>query len=224
MNVNRISLLALLVAVPLIGLGCDFGPPTAPVTPLAKDQVKGVLNCQAVIKAAGQIFVKTKLDNLEDCLDDVLATEVKFENKLISTKEHDEELAENRRSCTNHFTLIGRASTNLVNAIHGACDPVGTIIASTSGYDPLEFGFQGLDFTSVNDVVAAVCQSKEAAVDAMVAVEVPRMGSLLDVLGPDFESNGSTETSEGNSESSEEDFPKIQLDEGCYSSTLPLAG
>jgi hypothetical protein len=221
MKAKRIWLVALLVLSPLLGLGCDFGPPTAPDTPLTKDKVKGVLACQAVIKAAGQIFVKTKLDNLEDCLDDVLETEVRFENKLISQDEHDEELAENRRSCTNHFTLIGRASTNLVNAIHGACDPVGAIIASSSGYDPLEFGFQGLDFTSVNQVVAAVCQAKEAAVDAMVAAEVPRMGSLLDVLGPDFEVNGSTETpkDEGTSESLETDFPKIPLDEGCNSSS-----
>jgi hypothetical protein len=123
MKVNRISLVALLVVVPVLGLGCDFGPPTPPVKPLTESQLKGVIECQETIKKDGAEFVSDKLKNLEECLDDVLKLQLKSENGKISPADYIEGLAEVRSECSEKYNEIGQASADFVKGVIRSCTP-----------------------------------------------------------------------------------------------------
>jgi hypothetical protein len=209
MKVNRISLAALLVVVPVLCLGCDFGPPTPPVTPLTESQLKGVIECQETIKKDGAEFISDKLKNLEECLDDVLKLQLKSENGKISPADYTEGLSEVRSECSEKYKEIGQASTEFVNGVIRSCKPVASIILPTTGYDPLEFGYQGAKFSDVTHLAGGLCGEKEPGVDFLVAVEVPRMGDLLDTLGDSFH------TSIGGTP--DEEIPTIPLDSRCTS-------
>ena len=214
MKVKRISLVALLVVSPLLGLGCDFGPPGTPGKPLTESQLEGVIECQETIKKDGAEFISDKLKNLEECLDDVLKLQLKSENGKISPADYTEGLAEVRSECSEKYKEIGEASTDFVNGVIRSCTPVASIILPATGYDPLEFGHQGVGFRSVTNLAGRLCGEKEAFVDAVVAAEVPRMGNLLDTLGESFETVINSESTP------EEVIPNIPLDSRCTSPVL----
>jgi hypothetical protein len=123
MKVKRISLVALLVVSPLLGLGCDFGPPGTPGKPLTESQLEGVIECQETIKKDGAEFVSDKLKNLEECLDDVLKLQLKSENGKISPADYIEGLAEVRSECSEKYNEIGQASADFVKGVIRSCTP-----------------------------------------------------------------------------------------------------
>jgi hypothetical protein len=204
------------VALSLISFGCNFGPPTPPVTPLTYTQVREVESCQATIKAAGRNFVETKLNNVEECLDNVLEIQLQYENGLISQYLYNHQLALTRYQCAQSFQQVGYASTELINNIIQVCGPISSIILPGSGYDPLQLdalasesdnGPEG--FTNITQYAGNVCGIKELAVDAMIGYQVPRMANLLLILDNNTGQFAITE------DSGEFVFPNIPLDSRC---------
>ncbi len=236
---NSRILTASICAIMLTVFGCDLGPPQvpppqegnpqaalkAPSAPLTARQIQGVLKCQETIKREGAEFVRFKEEKLNECLDEVLELQLPFENGQIDSAHYNSELTGIRRDCGSRFEQIGAASTNLVNGIVDACGPVQSLILPNSGYDPLQFGAltRSMRIVLVADatgLAGRLCGAKELLVDALVAIQVPRLVGLLKILdngtgqfaisGPPSSSLSLTPT-----------IPNIPLDSRCIYPSLP---
>ena len=186
---RKTSLAVLLVAI-ILAVG--FLIPSdvfADLTNLTKPEVLAVEQCQKTIKNQGRNFVDKKLELVEECLNLVLKSQLRYENGKISETEFNSEVAIAQSICANKFTKIGEASTTLVNSIIAACE-VADASSVFTYQDPL--GFQSLasnlyiSIDTPTQLAGAICKEKEAIVDVAVFTQVPRMGELLTILGSDF--------------------------------------
>jgi hypothetical protein len=239
--ISRISM-ALICTTMLIVFGCDMGPPqvqppqgrqqpqalAAPAPAgmaLPADQVHAVDSCQQMIMYWGEQFTSLKEKYLDSCLYEVLDTQVRFETGQIQSTQYNQELSKERRDCSQWFKQIGQGSTSLVNGIVKACGPVESLILPNSGYDPLQFGaltraeniFLVADATGL---AGRICGAKEIFVDASVAIQVPRMVGLLNILD-----NGTGQFATSGPPSSllglNPTIPNIPLDTRCIFPSLP---
>ena len=186
---RKTSLAVLLVAI-ILAVG--FLIPSdvfADLTNLTKPEVLAVEDCQKAIKNQGRKFVDKKLELVEECLNLVLKSQLRYENGKISETEFNSEVAIAQTICGKKFTKIGEASTTLVNSIIAACE-VADASSVFTYTDPL--GFQALanilciSIDTPTQLAGAICKEKEAIVDVAVFTQVPRMGELLTTLGSDF--------------------------------------
>jgi hypothetical protein len=241
--ITRISM-ALMCAVMLVVFGCDFGAPQVPppsgngdssqalfavppvtATSLNSTQVGEVLSCQQAIMYWGEQFTGLKEKYLDDCLYEALDTQVRFETGQITSTQYNQELSKERRDCSQWFTQIGQGSTSLVNGIVNACGPVQSLILPDSGYDALQFGALTRDqkivlVADATGLAGRICGAKELFVDALVALQVPRMVGLLKVLDNgtgQFAISGPPSTLLGLTPT----LPNIPLDTRCTLPSLP---
>lgn len=241
--ISRIST-AMVCASLLMVLGCDFGTPqvgppegqppgeapanaalAAPPPALTADQIKAVLNCQATIKSEGAEFTDFKEKNLDECLDEVLELQLPFENGQLDSAHYNAGLAKTRDDCAHRFNKIGAASSKLVDKIVAACTPVQSLILPFSGYDPLQFGALTRSESIVlvaeaTGLAGRICGAKELFVDALVALQAPRMAGLLKILD-----NGTGQFAISGPPSSilgvPPTIPNIPLDSRCTFPALP---
>jgi hypothetical protein len=237
--ISRISM-ALICAAMLILFGCDFGPPQVPppqggssqaasvavlATALRADQAHAVVGCEQTIMFWGEQFVGLKEKDLDKCLNEALDTQIRFETGQIQSTQYNQELSKERHDCSQWFKEIGQASTSLINGIVGACGPVQSLILPNSGYDPLQFGAltRSENIVLVADatgLAGRICGAKELFVDALVALQVPRMVGLLNILD-----NGTGQFAISGPSSSllglNPTIPNIQLDTRCTFPSLP---
>lgn len=238
--ISRISM-ALICMTMLIAFGCDLGPPqvqppqggdqlqnlAAPAPAamaLPADQVHAVDSCQQMIMYWGEQFTSLKEKDLDSCLYEALDTQVRFETGQIQSTQYNQELSKERRDCSQWFKQIGQGSTSLVNGIIKACGPVQSLILPNSGYDPLQFGAltRSENIVLVADatgLAGRICGAKELFVDASVAIQVPRMVGLLNILD-----NGTGQFAIPGPASSLlpiSTIPNIQLDSRCTFPALP---
>ena len=238
--ISRISM-ALICTAMLILFGCDFGPPqvsppegqeqpqtlaaAANVMALPADQVHAVDACEQTIMYWGEQFTSLKEKYLDSCLYEALDTQVRFETGQIQSTQYNQELSKERHDCSQWFKQIGQGSTNLVNGIVGACGPVQNLILPNSGYDPLQFGAltRSENIVLVADatgLAGRICGAKEIFVDASVALQVPRMVGLLNILD-----NGTGQFAISGPSSSllglNPTIPNIPLDSRCIFPSLP---
>ena len=205
----------------MTAIGCAVDPPPPPDPPFSQEEVKGLLACQTEIKKQGREFLNTKVKNLEECADDMLEIQLSLESQLITEDEFNAQLPAVRTKCQKKFAKVTSASTKLVDKIIAACEPVEDVLLGSD--DPLLFqGLLGVvsssgEFCSVEQIAGWVCTMKELAADFAVSVEVPRLHSLLETLGPDFLDD------EIGSPGGPIFLPNIPLDDRCllFSSPLP---
>jgi hypothetical protein len=242
--IPRISM-AMICASMLIIFGCDSGttlpPPTQPPsgmpevssraaaatpTSLSASQIAAVFNFQKIIEFEGAQFTRFKEDTLNQCLDQVLELQLRFENGQLDAAHYNAQLSQTRSECAQQFHAIGVASTGLVNNIVAACRPVQSLILPYSGYDPLELGalVRSEGFTLVADatgLAGSICGAKELFVDALVSNQMPRMAGLLKILDNgtgQFAVPGPTSAAFGIGVTT---IPNIPLDSRCIFPSLP---
>lgn len=170
--------------------GCELDPdPSLSAPGLSRGQVRGVTNCQHTIKTSSLAFYSTKLANLMECADKLLAIQVQFENGLLTESQFNKAVAKAQEDCARNFLLISIASKNLANEIIGNCRPVEDIIISS--YDPLQFVALGALFSSetsgtfpliqsVEDIIPYTCGGGEIWMDLALWFDVPRYPRLFD--------------------------------------------
>ena len=190
---------------------------------LPADQVQAVDSCQQMIMYWGEQFTSLKQKYLDSCLYEALDTQVRFETGQIQSTQYNQELSKERRDCSQWFKQIGQGSTSLVNGIVKACGPVESLILPNSGYDPLQFGA----LTRAENIWSPMqrigrenCGAEEIFVDASVAIQVPRMVGLLNILD-----NGTGQFATSGPPSSllglNPTIPNIPLDTRCIFPSLP---
>jgi hypothetical protein len=171
-----------------------FPPPLAPVPPLVSRQVREVLRCQESITKSGQKFVKTQSAEVEACALDILYLRLLYENDLVSGEEYDEQLDRIRDKCDARFRRVEKSSSQFVDAVIDACDPIADLILDD--YDSLRFELLedvvddeiggAVDFSSVPLLAGSLCGLKSLFVQQLIAFQIPRALELFSHLGADY--------------------------------------
>lgn len=203
--------------------GCAFFPPVPPAVPLTQTQITQVENCQKGVTAAGRAFVNTKLLKLEACVQEVLRWRLRFENGLIDQAEYDAKLEATRNKCRTHYEAITKASTTFVDDVIAKCQDAEDAVLGE--YDALRFVLGGESLfgppTTLEELAGGLCGAKEAGVDALLSVQMPRALEVLSYLGPEFvilEDGVPTDP-----DTITTGFPNVPLDPRCLSpATAPV--
>ncbi|HEY1373570.1 MAG TPA: hypothetical protein VGH50_13960 [Candidatus Binatia bacterium] len=169
--------------------GCELEPdPSLSAPPLTRAQARSVTNCQHTIKTSSLAFYSTKLANLMECADKLLAIQIQFENGLLTESQFNKAVAKAQEDCAKNFAAVSIASKNLANEIIGNCRPVEDLIISS--YDPLQFVALGAAFNgestefpliqSVEDIIPYTCGGGELWMDLALWFDAPRYPRLFD--------------------------------------------
>ena len=226
---SRIAMFTCLSVMVML-LGCNFTQGQLTPTPnlavhLSAAQVKAILNCQASIRWEATQYTDQFEDNLNLCLNDVLAAQLEFENGQLPYTAFQNKLNTLRTSCTHQFAEIGAGSTTMINNITNACTSIQSLILPGGPYyDPLLFGAlnttQSAGVTDAAGLAGHLCGADSLFADAFVSVQEPRFVDLLNDLDNNtgqFETNGPT----SNIFSFTPTIPNIPLDPGCVYPSLP---
>jgi hypothetical protein len=152
------------------------------------------VRCLGAIAQSGRKVVKTQSAEVEDCALDILHLRLLYENDLISGEEYDDRLDQIRDKCDARFRRVEKASSQFVDAVIDACDPVGDLILED--YDSLRFELLedlvddeldgAVDFSSVPLLAGSLCGLKSLFVQHLIAFQIPRALELFSHLGADY--------------------------------------
>jgi hypothetical protein len=168
--------------------GCTELPSPAPATrPITDKQAQTVLACQRAITTSAAKFASIAMKKFGSCGQRAIALRVAEDRHLNSTT-IDEFVARRAAvvaSCNSTFAKVGKASTQFIDAIVAACQPVEDLILTdaTRG-DPLSFGaFASYMYMSSNgeivldttlEIAGMVCNTEMNRIIELMGYQIPR--------------------------------------------------